>query len=118
MSPPPLPSSNTLPLTPPFSPVTTTANDDQQHPFHPLIRVETLELDAQPRLQEEYNTDEEDPTDSEDEDDDNDDEMLPASFNNNNNKFMDGEGEGIGGWKEKGTGGKGKLRVVIVTGES
>ncbi|KAL7413387.1 hypothetical protein BDY24DRAFT_389910 [Mrakia frigida] len=112
MSPPPLPSSNTLPLTPPFSPVTTTAND-QQNPFHPLSRVETLELDAQPRLQEEYNTDEEDPTDSEDEDDD-DDEMLPASFTNNN-KFMDGEGEGIGGWKEKGTGGKGKLRVVIVT---
>lgn len=116
MSPPT--TTPTLPLTPPFSPTTTTT----QHSFHPLSRVETLELDG-PSIHEEE--EDEDYTDDEsDSDEDEHDQMRPAYSNNINNapstkqQFMDGEGEGVGGWKEKGTGGTGKLRVVIVTGES
>lgn len=110
MSPPT--TTTTFPLTPPFSPTTTT-----QRSFHPLSRVETLELDG-PSIHEEE--EEDDYTADEEESDSDEDEMRPAYNNTQTTKqqFMDGEGEGLGGWKEKGTGGTGKLRVVIVTGES
>ena len=107
MGPPPTPSfssSFSLPPTPPFSPTT--------HAYHALERVLSLDLDAsQGWDQYEPDSDEE--------------EMLsqhqhhhhthqpPIAVTRTGKETEAGEES----WREKGTGGTGKLRVVIVTGE-
>lgn len=97
-----------LPPTPPFSPTT--------HAYHALERVLSLDLDAtQGWDQYEVGSD----------DDDQDDEMLPQHQQHAHGQAhttprpatKEKESELDRSWREKGTGGTGKLRVVIVTGE-
>lgn len=99
MSPPP--TTTTFPLTPPFSPTTAFT--------HPLTRVQTLDLDAPTPHQGLY-----DSSDEEDSSSDLDEDENPESAMHQHELMMKHE---EAEWKEKGIGGKGKLRVVIVTGE-